>query len=87
MDNTFVFAILDDNTLKARDPSNESTVWKCTNYFLTSYALLIKRLAIKHLGINEQHICILRKENESDFDISTLLPDNKILIQLTLDEI
>lgn len=87
IDNTFVFVILDDNTLKARESSNESTVLKCTNYFLTPYALLIKRLAIRHLGINEQHICILRKEDESDFDISTLLPDNKILIQLTFDEI
>lgn len=57
------------------------------NNYLTSFALLIQRLAIKYFKINEKHIGIFGRGSEKDFNISKIVQENQIAIQLTIDEI
>lgn len=84
---TFVLVILGDKFRQPNESNNEKKITKHANYFFSSYALLIKRLAIKYLGINEQHVSIFVKGEEEDFDISSVVPNNKIVTQITIDEI
>ncbi|KAK8880982.1 hypothetical protein M9Y10_003690 [Tritrichomonas musculus] len=76
-----------DKFRQPNESNNEKKITKHVNYFFSSYALLIKRLAIKYLGINERHVGIFVKGEEEDFFISSVVPNNKIVTQITIDEI
>ena len=86
-DNTFVFVILGDQAKKHSQSFNKKNVTTYGNYCFSSLAILIKRLAIKHLGISKKHVGIFGKGQNKDFDISSFVQKNIIVSQLTIDEI
>ena len=84
--NTIIFVILGDIATYRRPSFNERDVCKYTNYSFSSYAVLIKRLALK-LGLKSDHIGIFAKGNNNYFNIAPIHPDNKVFVQPTIDEI
>ncbi|KAK8883144.1 hypothetical protein M9Y10_045792 [Tritrichomonas musculus] len=82
LNNTYIFVILGDYSLKDVDSINEKGITKYPNYSLTSYAILIKRLAIKYLRLSEDHIAILAKGAKKDFEINQILNSKRIIAQL-----
>ncbi|KAK8883542.1 hypothetical protein M9Y10_042636 [Tritrichomonas musculus] len=86
-DKTFIFIILPSSARQLNESSSQKNIKKYGNYYFSSYALLIKRLAISHLRINKQHICIFGRGKEENFNINSIISNNKIIVQLTLDEI
>ena len=85
-DNTFVFIILGDDALKKLKSAHEKNVYKYYNYSLSSYVILIKRLVIGHLKINEDHITILAKGEQNCFEINKILENDRIVVQLGINE-
>ena len=77
--------ILGDYALKCVNSINEKGITKYPNYSLTSYAILIKRLAIKHLRLSEDHIAILAKGPQKDFEINQILNSKRIIVQLGIN--
>ncbi|KAK8841020.1 hypothetical protein M9Y10_027857 [Tritrichomonas musculus] len=86
-ENTFIIVILGDSATKLFNSKNENNVKKYGNYCFSSYALLIKRLAIKYLGIKKEHILIFGKGEIGDYNITPIIPKKRIFVQLTVDEI
>lgn len=68
-ENTFIIVINGDNTSK----------------LFSSYALLIKRLAIKYLGIEKDHILIFEKGGDNNS--TPIIPEKRVFIQLTENEV
>ena len=85
-DNTLVLLILGSPSLLEYDSKNQIKVTKYINYSFTAYAILIKRLSLQ-LGIKENHICTFALGKEKDYDITSLIDDNNIYVQLTTNEI
>lgn len=90
-DNTYIYVILGDkvnpdppNNQISQNNTSKKKVVKYTNYSLMSDAILIKRLAMKNLGIHNDHIVIFAKGEKYNFSCPT---NKKILSQLTIDEI
>ncbi|KAK8878407.1 hypothetical protein M9Y10_005179 [Tritrichomonas musculus] len=86
-DNTFIFVIIGSSARKLYESSTQKNIQKYGNYCFSSYALLIKRLVLNHLRINKQHICIFGRGKEENYNINSIIPNNKIIVQLTIDEI
>lgn len=86
-DKTFIFIIIPSMARQLYESSSQKNIKKYGNYYFSSYALLIKRLAISHLRINKQNICIFGRGEEENFNINSIISNNKIIVQLTLDEI
>ena len=64
---TFIFVILGSSAMKDSQPINQRNVIKYGNYSLSSYSILIKRLATNYLGIDKRHICIFAKGESKRF--------------------
>ena len=57
------------------------------SYFCVLAPILIKRLAMQHLKIKEDHIRIFAKTSDEEGNNNILSIYNKVVVQLTLDEI
>ncbi|KAK8841591.1 hypothetical protein M9Y10_027234 [Tritrichomonas musculus] len=82
---TFILVILGSSAMHESQSTNQKNMIKYDNYSLSSYSVLIKRLATNHLGIDKQHVCIFAKGENNDFNIASINPF--ISVQLTLNEI
>ena len=83
-DNIFIFVILGD-CANFNQKYGSKNVRKYINYSLVSDAVLIKRLATRHLKLNPKNIVIFAHGEKTDFDIKSIT--KKISIQISLKEI